>query len=127
MAPKRIQIFACNITAKNTSFLMEDQLECARQAKKEKKEVYEENSLEKRMTLMNNQIQYLRKENQLLKQRLDSLVHSDINKTLEENIILNDLFHNAQKKKNQKIKIADQKPLIWPYKLNQYHLKHMKY
>ena len=53
------------------------------------------------MTLLNNQIQHLRKENQLLKQRLDSLVHSDINKTLEENIILNDLFLNAQNKNSK--------------------------
>ena len=63
--------------------------------------MHEENSQEKRMTLLNNQIQHLRKENQLLKQRLDSLVHSDINKTLEENIILNDLFLNAQNKNSK--------------------------
>ena len=86
---------------KTLLFLMDDQLKGAPQAKQEKKEVNEGNSQEKRMTLLNNQIQHLRKENQLLKQRLDSLVHSDINKTLEENIILNDLFLNSPNKNSK--------------------------
>lgn len=42
---------------------MDDQLKGAPQAKQEKKEVNEGNSQEKRMTLLNNQIQHLRKEN----------------------------------------------------------------
>lgn len=63
LALKIIQIFACNNPAKNASFLMDDQLKGAPQAKQEKKEVNEGNSQEKRMTLLNNQIQHFRKEN----------------------------------------------------------------
>ena len=86
---------------------MDEQLVAARKAKQDIRESKNESSIDKKILFLNNQINSLKKENELLKKQLDEQKKYDFDELIKQNIILEDLIKHSP---NSDFKNDDYKP-----------------